>query len=163
MEKSYKELIESFRTVTGGVVTESRPSDNESFGFYGTVNGDKKGHWDKAFKALKSHFPHKSDKHIRDFLDSTHGRHLADVYNDNASIDHIMKSPSYRRPIYKGMDEVSKAIKYTVTLPDNKQIIVRGVSEDEVKHRLKQRGLSAKSIEKYSVTKHSKVINSLKY
>lgn len=75
------------------------PTQNMAYGFYGTCRlnamGDDdleatpahhaqaQGHYDTVFKILQQRAHRTPDSKIREFLDSTYGRHMADEFSDH--------------------------------------------------------------------------------
>jgi len=56
-------------------------TENEGWGFYGTMGGNAETAWDYAMSKLIN-ITGKSEESVREFLDSTMGRHFADAVND---------------------------------------------------------------------------------
>lgn len=57
-------------------------TNNEAWGFFGTINGDSEKLWKMAFTSIQK-ITGDTDWAIRAFLDSKHGRHFADNVNGN--------------------------------------------------------------------------------
>jgi hypothetical protein len=53
------------------------PTENEAWGFWGTMGEQAAAAWPIAFTAIK-HATDTDDEAVRAFLDSRHGRHFAD-------------------------------------------------------------------------------------
>jgi len=92
---SLDRLMQMFEGVNEGRVL---PTENESYGFYGTcitagkTEAEAKNLWDEASKGLKKLNPKATPEQIRDFLDSRIGRHIADqVAGDNKPVDTVLK------------------------------------------------------------------------
>lgn len=57
------------------------PTENESWGFYGTMGGRAYEAWPIAMRIISEETGH-SQERTRDLLDSRLGRHFADAVND---------------------------------------------------------------------------------
>ena len=57
------------------------PSENEAFGFWGTMDEHAAAAWPVAFAAIQQ-ATGEDDDAVRAFLDSRHGRHFADGVRD---------------------------------------------------------------------------------
>lgn len=99
--------------VEGFYITEATivPTNNKDNGFYGTVKKDKDAAWRKQFVALTKIFKSVAIIHVRNFLDSTYGRHLADEVNSGYSADEAIKNyfPT-DSPLKKAMEKIVKDV-----------------------------------------------------
>lgn len=91
------------------------PSNNEGYGFFGTVLLQKgrsaaKAEWAQAFKALEQAAPKEATEvHIRDFLDSKYGRWLADK---------VVTGTPAERHIKDNKKDFLKSFKEVISLSD---------------------------------------------
>jgi hypothetical protein len=98
-----KAIIPNAKTVRQGQIL---PTENTTWGYFGTIGHAVKSEtdatsiWNETFKAIMSAFPNVSSQAIREFLDSTYGRHYGDAILDEL-IDKMGKAfdPDSEAPI----------------------------------------------------------------